>query len=149
MREWRTWIAGRWRSLQRFLAGADLPSDASKSTGHETSGARFTRGAVLFSQVDATKRFDDDQRLGADEWIETTALNARTRDPEKSGLPPIGASDDVVHGVADKLSKLREKLNLPRDGVYCPVCHIANVSSARLRKPCPKCGRPLLKFGWE
>jgi hypothetical protein len=37
---------------------------------------------------------------------------------------------------------------IPSAGVYCPVCHIANVDLGRLRTPCPQCGRPLLKFGW-
>jgi len=149
MREWPKWFAGKWRGFRRFLDGADLPNDTSKSSGLGTGGTRSPRRVIWFSQVDATERFGDDKRLGPDDWIETTPVNAGMPDPESSGLPPIGAPDEVVYRVADGLSKMREKFNLPRDGVYCPVCHIANVSPARLRTPCPKCGRPLLKFGWE
>jgi hypothetical protein len=65
------------------------------------------------------------------------------------GLPPAGAGADEVYRVASKLSELRESIPIPNDGVYCPVCHIANVDLGRLRKPCRKCGRALLKFGWD
>ena len=65
------------------------------------------------------------------------------------GLPPVGACDDAVYRVAERLSRIRESVPIPNDGVYCPICHIANVTPARLRTPCPKCGRELLKFGWD
>jgi hypothetical protein len=65
------------------------------------------------------------------------------------GLPPPGADADEVYRVADRLSALRESVPIPNDGVYCPVCHIANGDLQRLRMPCPQCGRPLLKFGWD
>ena len=51
--------------------------------------------------------------------------------------------------VASKLSQVRESIPIPNDGVYCPICHIANIELAKLRTPCPKCGRALLKFGWD
>jgi hypothetical protein len=105
--------------------------------------------AMSYSQVDITETFGDDQRLGSDEWIATTPLNASTKNPESMGLPPKGADADEVYRVASKLSELRESIRIPNDGVYCPVCHIANVDLGRLRKPCPKCGRALLKFGWD
>lgn len=105
--------------------------------------------AMMYSQVDTTEAFGDDQRLGLDEWIATVPLNATTVDPESMGLPPVGAGAEEVHRVASKLSTLRESIPVPNDGVYCPVCHIANMDLGRLRTPCPKCGRPLLKFGWD
>ena len=104
---------------------------------------------ISFSQVDITETFGDDQRLGPDEWISTTPLNATTGNPESMGLPPLGASSDEVYRVASKLSELRESIPIPNGGVYCPVCHIANTDLRRLRTPCPQCGRALLKFGWD
>jgi hypothetical protein len=105
--------------------------------------------AMSYSQVDITEAFGDNERLGADEWITTVPLNGTTPDPESMGLPAAGAEAAEVYPVASKLSDLRESIAIPNDGVYCPVCHIANVDLNRLREPCPKCGRPLLKFGWD
>ena len=64
------------------------------------------------------------------------------------GLPSVHASEEEVYEVASKLSLFRESIPIPNDGVYCPICHIANIDLAKLRTPCPKCGRALLKFGW-
>src|SRR5204862_7608441 len=105
--------------------------------------------AMMYSQVDITEAFDEDRRLGPDEWITTVPLNASTADPASMGLPSPGADADEVHRVASRLSELRESIPIPNDGVYCPVCHFANVDLERLRTPCPRCGRPLLKFGWD
>lgn len=104
---------------------------------------------IMFSQLDITEQFDDNQRLGVNEWIETVPLNLRMENPVAMGLPGTGADIDEVYRVADKLSALRESIPIPNDGVYCPVCHIANIDLAKLRTPCPKCSRPLLKFGWD
>jgi hypothetical protein len=104
---------------------------------------------IGFSQLDITERFDDDRRLGPDEWIATTPLNHTVKNPESMGLPPTGAGDDEVYQLASRLSSIREMVPIPNDGVYCPVCHIANVDLGKLRKPCPRCGRELLKFGWD
>jgi hypothetical protein len=102
-----------------------------------------------FSQVDITERFGDHLSLGGDDWISTSPLNATIPNPQAQGLPPNGASADETYAAADRLSKLRESIPIANDGVYCPVCHVANITLARLRTPCPKCGRPLLKFGWD
>ena len=104
--------------------------------------------AISFSQLDITEGFDDNESLGADDWITTTPLNATIEAPESSGLPSRDADSDEVYRVASTLSELRESIPIPNDGVYCPICHIANVDLGRLRTPCPKCGRGLLKFGW-
>ena len=104
---------------------------------------------IYFSQLDITERFDDDQRLGPDEWISTAPLNATISAPESMGLPSVGAEDDEVYRVACEMSALRELVPIPNDGVYCPICHIANVDLGNLRTSCPRCGRPLLKFGWD
>ncbi len=108
-----------------------------------------TPPVLMYSQVDITEAFGNDQRLSLDEWIVTVPLNATTSNPESMGLPPVNANADEVHRVASMLSELRESIPIRNDGVYCPVCHTANVDLERLRKPCPQCGRPLLKFGWE
>ena len=99
--------------------------------------------------MDITEAFGDNERLGPDEWIATVSLNATTKSPESMGLPPADAGADEVYRIASKLSQLRESVPIPNDGVYCPVCHIANVDLGRLRTPCPQCGRELLKFGWD
>ena len=104
-------------------------------------------GELSYSQLDITERFDDRLRLKPDDWIQTVPLNKSV--PNAKGLPPVDASTDEVYNAADKLSKLRESISIPSDGVYCPVCHIANTQLAKLRTPCPKCGRALLKFGWD
>jgi hypothetical protein len=104
--------------------------------------------AISFSQLDITERFDDNANLGADEWITTTPLNATIEDPSSAGLPSPDADSDEVYRVASTLSELRKSIPIPGDGVYCPICHIANVNIRKLRTPCPRCGRGLLKFGW-
>lgn len=104
---------------------------------------------ISYSQADITKAFGDNDHLGPDEWITTMPLNATTKNPESMGLPPAGAGADEVYRVASMLSELRESFPIPNDGVYCPVCHIANVDLRKLGTPCPQCGRGLLKFGWD
>ena len=104
---------------------------------------------MMYSQADITESFGDAARLGPDDWVPTVPLNASTPDPGSMGLPAAGAGPDEVYRVASTLSALRESVPVPNDGVYCPVCHIANVNLGRLRTPCPQCGRPLLKFGWD
>ncbi len=104
---------------------------------------------IQFSQVDITERLGDNESLGPEEWIATTPLNARTPDPEKSGLPRVGATADEVFRIASRMSAIRESLPLANDGVYCPICHIANTDRRRVHTPCPKCGRELLQFGWD
>lgn len=104
---------------------------------------------ISFSQVDTTDRFGDNLSLTEEDWISTKPLNSMVSNPQSMGLPPVGASDEEVYRVAERLSRIRESAPIPDDGVYCPVCHIANVTIARLRTPCPKCGRKLLKFGWD
>lgn len=106
-----------------------------------------------YSQVDITERFDDHLRLGPEDWIDTIPLNRALQkslsDPQKWGLPALGAPEDDVYEIASGLSALRERLPLSDDGVYCPICHTANTQLKRLRTPCPRCGRPLLQFGWN
>jgi len=106
--------------------------------------------AIQYSQLDVTERFDDNERLGPNDWISTEPMNLKIPNPETAGLPSPTADPDVVYGIASKMSELREMYpaSVCADGVYCPVCHIANVDISKVRAPCPKCGRALLKFGW-
>ena len=110
-------------------------------------------GPPSYSQVDITNGFDDNLRLGPEDWIETLPLNQRLEDsgknPQEWGLSAVGVGEDEVYEVAARLSSLRERMPFPDEGVYCPICHIANTQIARLRTPCPRCGRPLLQFGWN
>ena len=129
--------------LLSFLFGGCVKRPAPPSTATIQT---MPPGEISYSQLDITERFDDHLRLKPDDWIETVALNKSV--PNEKGLPPVGASADEVYAVADRLSTLRETITIPNDGVYCPVCHIANTQLAKLRTPCPKCGRGLLKFGW-
>ena len=102
-----------------------------------------------YSQLDITERFDDNLNLGPEDWINTSPLNLNNPNPEASGLPPKNASPEKVYEIATSLSTLREQVSISNDGVYCPVCHIANIQLIKLHTPCPKCGRKLLKFGWD
>jgi hypothetical protein len=104
---------------------------------------------IGFSQVDTTERFGDNLSLKAEDWIETIPLNRVVSDGQTMGLPAIDAGEEEVYSIASRLSAIRESFEIPNDGVYCPTCHIANVNLSRLRTPCPKCGRQLLKFGWD
>jgi hypothetical protein len=106
-------------------------------------------GPISYSQVDITEGFGDNAGLGANDWVRTVALNETTPNPTECGLPAVGTAPDEVYRVASRLSALRESLDLPDDGVYCPLCHIANVDQSKLRTPCPQCGRELLMFGWD
>lgn len=110
---------------------------------------RMDPKAISFSQLDITERFGDNQSLGVDDWITTAPLSASIEDPESAGLPSLDADSGEVYRIASTLSELRESMPIPNDGVYCPICHIANVDLGKLRTPCPQCGRGLLKFGWD
>jgi hypothetical protein len=109
---------------------------------------QFADAPMSFTQLDFTDGFADDEGIGSADWIATKALNAFNKDPESMGLPSTAAGADEVYRIAAALSAIRESLPLDRDGVYCPICHIANVDRGKLRTPCPKCGRALLQFGW-
>jgi hypothetical protein len=104
---------------------------------------------LRFSQLDITEQFGDQNRLTNEDWIATVALNSKTPDPVSRGLPSLSATPDEIYATAAKLSAMREQFVGSGDGVYCPVCHIANVEHAKLHAPCPKCGRKLLSFGWD
>jgi hypothetical protein len=106
-------------------------------------------GKISYSQLDITERFGDNLNLKPDDWIATAPLNKMTAIGEVSGLPPVDAEDGAVYEIASRLSQIRESIPIPNDGVYCPICHIANTELSKLRTPCPKCGRALLKFGWD
>jgi hypothetical protein len=104
-------------------------------------------GEISYSQLDITERFDDHLHLKPEDWIATVPLNKSV--PRGKGLPPVDATADGIYRAAARLSQIRESIAVPNDGVYCPVCHVANIQLAKLRTPCPKCGRPLLRFGWD
>ncbi len=118
-----------------------------KKIGAETQ--MMGPGQISYSQLDITERFGDNERLKPDDWISTQPLSKTTPNSQASGLPPADATNDEVYAIASKMSQIRESIAIPSDGVYCPICHIANVQLAKLHSPCPKCGRPLLKFGWD
>jgi hypothetical protein len=102
-----------------------------------------------FSQVDITDRLADNIALNTSDWIPTSPLNREIPNPEQVGLPRLAADDDEVYAIASRLSGIRDLVQVPDDGVYCPVCHIANVDITRLGMACPQCGRGLLRFGWN
>lgn len=106
-------------------------------------------GEISYSQLDITEAFGDNEQLDWDDWIPTIPLNTITKDWAASGLPATSASDEEVYAIAEELSEIRESILIPEDGVYCPICHIANIQLEKLRTPCPGCNRPLLKFGWD
>lgn len=104
---------------------------------------------ISYSQLDITENFGDNLRLKPDEWIATIPLNKTVPNGGASGLPPADASDETVYEAASRLSQLREMMSITGDGVYCPVCHVANTELSKLHTPCPQCGRALLRFGWD
>jgi len=56
------------------------------------------------------------------------------------------AGFEKVYEIGMQLSFLREQIsNLP-DGVYCPICHIANTSANKLHTPCPECRKKVIKI---
>src|SRR2546426_2414160 len=71
-------------------------------------------------------------------WISTVPLNKSMPKGKAMGLPSVEATDEEVYETASKLSRVRESISIPSDGVYCPVCHIANIQLAKLGTPCPK-----------
>jgi hypothetical protein len=109
----------------------------------------ISSGPISFSQVDTTERFGDNVGLTTEDWIATIPLNSITRDPESMGLPSANATGSEVFQIASRLSRIRESIPIPDDGVYCAICHIANIDITKLRTPCPQCGHELLKFGWD
>ena len=109
---------------------------------------RMSPKDISYSQVDITKTFDDLLKLSPEEWVQTVPLNSMVDHPESQGLPPKTATTDEVYRIAQGMSVIREAIPIETDGVYCPVCHIANTELGRLKTPCPKCNRKLLKFGW-
>ena len=104
---------------------------------------------ILYSQVDITENFGDNEKFKPDDWIQTIPLNISTKDGKSRGLPAINASMDEVYSIAVKMSEMRASISIPNDGVYCPICHIANIQLSKLHAPRPTCNRPLLKFGWD
>ena len=104
--------------------------------------------SVSFSQLDIIEEFHGNPTIDKDEWIVTTPMNLIIQNPEQAGLPSSEADPEEVYRVACNMSALRESIPIPNDGVYCPICHIANIDISKLRKPCHICGRELLKFGW-
>ncbi len=105
--------------------------------------------SLNYTQLDITENFGDNISLSIDEWIQTVPINHRLGHDNGGNLPALTASDHEIYRVALSLSELREQFHVPDDGVYCPVCHIANVDKNKLGKNCPTCERPLLAFGWS
>jgi hypothetical protein len=116
-----------------------------RSRNHSQPAVSSLTGKVSLSQLDVPERFGADQGLGPEEWVSTVPLNAATPYPEARGLPPLGTSAEETYQAAQHL---RDSPADASDGVYCPVCHIANTQLRKLHRPCPKCGRALLRFGW-
>jgi|SRR5687767_9213816 len=104
---------------------------------------------LLYSQLDLTDGFGDNLSMDINDWIKTQPLNLTTKDPESMGLPSTSATSEEVYQIGIKMSAIRESVRIENDGVYCPICHIANPDLSKLHSPCPECGRKLLKFGWD
>lgn len=113
------------------------------------SANKLPSDKISYSQIDITENFGDNLNLKPEDWIKTVPLNATSPDPESVGLPSKNVGADEAYSIASSLSKLRESIEIPTDGVYCPICHIANTQLSKLHTPCPQCSRELLKFGWD
>ena len=138
---------------QRFLLTMGLLSfllsgcSKQPAPNHEPTVQTMDPNEISYSQLDITERFDDHLHLKPEDWIATVPLNKSS--PSAEELPPVDATADEIYEAGARLSQIREVFEVPSDGVYCPVCDIANTQLAKLRSPCPKCRRPLLKFGWD
>ena len=102
-----------------------------------------------FTQVDFTDLFDKHLSLSKDEWVETVPMNKVIGHNQGGNLPDFDSSEHEIYRIALGLSEIREAFTIYGDGVYCPICHIANIDIEKLGKNCPKCERPLLAFGWN
>lgn len=101
------------------------------------SSNKLLTDKINYSQIDITENFGDNLNLKPEDWVKTLPLNATNPDPKSVGLPPKNASAEGAYSIASSLSKLRESIEISTDGVYCPVCHIANTQLSKLRTPCP------------
>jgi hypothetical protein len=104
---------------------------------------------IKFTQLDITENFGDNLRLKPDDWIETIPLSKDNPNPTQIGLPARDATDEEIYAIGKDMSSLREQIRRQDDGVYCPICHIANIQLNKIDSPCPKCNRLLLRFGWD
>ena len=102
-----------------------------------------------YSQTDITPNGGENTTMGPDDWTPTVAINTQNPHPEAFGLPPKSAAPEKVYEIAAAMSASRGRLGVGGDGVYCPICHIASIDLKKLDAPCPKCGRKLLRFGWD
>jgi len=109
----------------------------------------LSRDEMLFTQVDFTEAFGDNLAIGKEDWITTIPITTALGVSHRKGLPPSDASDGEIYAIATGLSEIREQFPVVTDGVYCPVCHIANIDREKLRTPCPNCNRELLLFDWN
>ncbi len=103
-------------------------------------------GEISYTVVDITETFGDNLSLGKEDWVTTTPLIKLLGVDHQKGLPSVDACDGEIYAIAVGLSEIREEFQIATDGVYCPVCHIANVDKEKLRMPCPKCARELRLF---
>jgi hypothetical protein len=159
------WVVMAYRAFERgdlFLAGVFALGGVALTVYRYRAyraATRRTEQTVLdprelsFTQADVVKGSVDNLSLGPNNWIETTPINASVPEERRPrGLPPLDATDDQIYQIANAGSRLRESIRLSgqpsRDGVYCPICHVANTQVSLLRKPCPRCGRELLLFDW-
>ena len=135
------------RSLLHRIDGPILVGGSGGTCSEPELSTLQTMAPNSFFSSGHTERFDDHLHLKSEDWIATVPLNKSS--PNAKELPPVDATADEIYQAGARLSQLRESIPVPNDGVYCPVCHIANTQLAKLRTPCPKCSRPLLKFGWD
>lgn len=101
-----------------------------------------------YTQLDISEHFDEHLALSTDEWVTTIPINRWIGHDNNGNLPDLNANDHEIYRIAASLSEIRQDFHPLGDGVYCPVCHIANIDFEKLGKECPKCFRPLLAFGW-
>jgi len=142
-------ILGIWVSISAILVSGIYFVMSMFGSAGTNDEPIIEAGEMILTQVDSTENFNDNENLDAGEWIKTTPLNELMDDPESMGLPVLGSSEDEVYRIASDLSSIRESFSIPEDGVYCPVCNVANADLQKLRTPCPTCGRELLTFGWD
>jgi hypothetical protein len=109
---------------------------------------RIDLSKVSFTQVDFTESFGDNLKLKPEDWITTIPINSNCPNTESMGLPPLDANSDQVYVIAEYLSLLRGQITGLNDGVYCPICHMANNEIKKLHEFISNCFEVEVKAGY-
>jgi len=105
--------------------------------------------AEFYGQLDVIEP-ERDVKMTSSDWVQTVPIIVNDDYRETLGYAHKDDSPEEVYERAMMLSMVRNQhIKDDSDGVYCPLCHIANIELSKQGDPCPQCERPLLRFGWN